>query len=363
MLRKYLMGLLALFCSVVALAQSKPQVIEGIKFTMNDFTSALNGLCMDGADVSGEIKSIADNFKGEYFIFNGKKMDSFGHWLEMYYGLCIQGKVVEHTLQIKEASFENVDADEDDDKRYRIRYILDRRIDGKPVIPQEVSFVLTWQNKDQYLKIVEVRGDWGLDVLDIAKVGDKHWLYLLGEWGFGMEILLIIIGIAIPFLLIFLLMVKFEASDNVFAIVLSILTLFSLVFPSYILDDLDSMLRPKDTRKLLSTYKIHMNYDSVQIAWVKKDNLIGMVDYKGNLILDYQFEDVGRFSDGLAWVWLKKRGGYVNTDGDVVVPPIYTYVHVFRDGIALVGNEKGYFIINTEALVSGEKNLRKCLTL
>ncbi|MBQ8189376.1 MAG: hypothetical protein IJZ44_06320, partial [Lachnospiraceae bacterium] len=89
MKKRILSLLLMILACIYVQAQTKSQVISDAIYTMEDFTSDLNfindekGTGMDG------ISSMSHAFaSAEYFMYNGKKMESFQKWLEEY---CFQG--------------------------------------------------------------------------------------------------------------------------------------------------------------------------------------------------------------------------------------------------------------------------------
>lgn len=62
--------------------------------------------------------------------------------------------------------------------------------------------------------------------------------------------------------------------------------------------------------------------------------LFGFIDKKGNLVMDYQFEEVGRFSEGLCKVYKNGFFGYINTKGIFVINPRFYEVTDFKEGRA-----------------------------
>ncbi len=63
-------------------------------------------------------------------------------------------------------------------------------------------------------------------------------------------------------------------------------------------------------------------------------------DKKKLSLFEYQFEDVGSFSEGLAPIKLNGKWGYVDTSGYIAVEPIYDAAEEFEDGLAEVGINK-----------------------
>ena len=364
MLRRYLLililTLLSLLSPIVVHADSRLAILTDIEATMKDFASSLNNLYEDDIIVSEELDRIANVFgSDEYFIFNGRTMDSFWGWLDLYYGQVMQGGYTEHTLHIKERTLEKVDPAEDDDKRYRVKCILERMTDNNQYIPQEVTFIVMWKGEDKYVSILEADGNWGLDIVGISKPGEKFWWFNFPVW--GQWTVLITCFLVFMFIVsyaivkidnLFHLNRKLIKASRVFGAVLIIVAVYFFVqnFNDYL-----SNYHLKE----LENFEVHATFSKYNISWVKKNGKIGMIDYTGELILDYQFDKVGSFSDGLAWVHLRNRAGFVNTNGEVVIPPIYSYVHTFYNEKTLVGNENGYYIINTKGEIVKDMDIDK----
>jgi hypothetical protein len=65
-----------------------------------------------------------------------------------------------------------------------------------------------------------------------------------------------------------------------------------------------------------------------------------------------QFDNVGRFSEGLAAVELNKKYGFIDRTGSIVIPFHFDYAYSFSEGLAQVTQaEKCGFINKTGHLV------------
>ena len=76
------------------------------------------------------------------------------------------------------------------------------------------------------------------------------------------------------------------------------------------------------------------------------------VDSEGTFLFNKQFEEVSKFTEGLAHVEQNGKIGFINTQGEVVVPCIYDWtVGWFSDGLTSVeqNGKRGY--INTKGEV------------
>ena len=69
---------------------------------------------------------------------------------------------------------------------------------------------------------------------------------------------------------------------------------------------------------------------------VKRDNKWGYVDREKEIIIDFLFEELGYFSDGLACVREGDKWVFIGRDGVFVTLPQFESVLPFRDGMATV---------------------------
>ncbi len=65
-----------------------------------------------------------------------------------------------------------------------------------------------------------------------------------------------------------------------------------------------------------------------------KDNKWGYITLKGEVVIDFLYEEAQEFSEGLAAVKQGGKGGYINEEGKVVIPLKYNKVDRFYDGMA-----------------------------
>jgi hypothetical protein len=69
---------------------------------------------------------------------------------------------------------------------------------------------------------------------------------------------------------------------------------------------------------------------------VKAGGKYGFINNTGKLVVQPQFDDAGKFDDGLAPVSLGGKWGYVDRDGKLAVPPQFELADPFSDDLALV---------------------------
>jgi hypothetical protein len=78
----------------------------------------------------------------------------------------------------------------------------------------------------------------------------------------------------------------------------------------------------------------------------KCHNRWGYVDREGHVKIDYVFNEVGRFSDGLAMARIGGRFGYIDTTGKFVIPELFTEAGSFSEGFASVNLDGRIFVID-----------------
>lgn len=90
-----------------------------------------------------------------------------------------------------------------------------------------------------------------------------------------------------------------------------------------------------------------------------KEFKIGLINKKGEQLLDFTLDEILPFSEGKAAFHLYGRFGYIDTSGLVLVRPLYDYANPFKENYAFVGiaedehyNTKWGFIDTNGRLVS-----------
>jgi hypothetical protein len=69
---------------------------------------------------------------------------------------------------------------------------------------------------------------------------------------------------------------------------------------------------------------------------VQKKGKVGFINNSGQVVIDFEFDSVSDFSEGLARVYYKKKVGCINTKGNLVIPIKYEDMREFSDGLAVV---------------------------
>jgi hypothetical protein len=70
---------------------------------------------------------------------------------------------------------------------------------------------------------------------------------------------------------------------------------------------------------------------------VKLNGKYGFITKSGKVAIHPQFNDVGKFAEGLAPVKLGKSWGYIDRQGKLAIPPQFDVADPFSDGAALIG--------------------------
>ena len=80
----------------------------------------------------------------------------------------------------------------------------------------------------------------------------------------------------------------------------------------------------------------NINNEKDGLFLVQNGNLYGFIDKMGNLVIDLQFESANDFKDGLAEVKKNGKYGFIDKTGHFVIEPQFDSVMPFEDGIATI---------------------------
>ena len=95
------------------------------------------------------------------------------------------------------------------------------------------------------------------------------------------------------------------------------------------------------------------NIFSDSVAWITKERpnyywenneyplLFSLIDLKGNILLETDFQDVINFEGGLAWVKLHNKWGIIDKNGNFLLEPKFKNITPIEPGIAFVSDEDG----------------------
>src|SRR5258707_15099786 len=89
---------------------------------------------------------------------------------------------------------------------------------------------------------------------------------------------------------------------------------------------------------------------------IKVNGRYGYISKPGKMVINPQFDDVGKFADGLAPVKIGNAWGYADHDGRVAINPQFEVADPFSEGLALIGSgyrfgyidKKGKIAINPQ---------------
>lgn len=90
-------------------------------------------------------------------------------------------------------------------------------------------------------------------------------------------------------------------------------------------------------------------YSDLEYKYIrhKKNDKWGFVDRKGNVVIDYQYDDSKDFNEGLAPVKVENKWGFINIENELIIKPTYENVQLFSDSLAAIQiNDKWGFIDN-----------------
>lgn len=339
-MKKYICFILALVFPLAFFAQTKSQVTSDITYTMSDFMSDVSCLNEDPEYVMQNIESVSTTFGSpDYFLYNGRQMDSFKAWLESYCNEWLRQGYVEHQLQIKQQTIEKVDAKEEQDKRYRFDGILLRKLQQNPEDRKDLSFVIEWKGEGRYVSLLEIKGN--LDTATtkvrqtsvapattIEKSYFKQWYYDNRTLALT---LIIIAGIVLWFVLIGITNGRYHSIE-----IGGILTVACIASP-FIFE----YFYPVDLHySITSQYQQHVKYDSLRVASVKNNGMWGLIDYKGKTLLPLEYQAIGSFHENMTWIMKDGKVGFIDKDGRVKVEPVYYGARKFHNGQALVYTSK-----------------------
>lgn len=82
------------------------------------------------------------------------------------------------------------------------------------------------------------------------------------------------------------------------------------------------------------------------VAIAQKQGKYGLVDSRGNVVSDYQYDHISKFFDGLAIATKEGKWGYVDRSGKRIIPLEYDNAWAFKEGLARVFKNGKMGVIN-----------------
>lgn len=104
---------------------------------------------------------------------------------------------------------------------------------------------------------------------------------------------------------------------------------------------------------------VHQVFDGVGDFW--NDGKWGYIDDKGKLIIDYQYDYAGSFTDGLAAVVKDGKYGFINKENKYIIEPTFKYENAFdtpsfSDGLVVIYEKPTSTVYDTKGKKVFEKN-------
>lgn len=93
------------------------------------------------------------------------------------------------------------------------------------------------------------------------------------------------------------------------------------------------------------------DFDENGLAPIEKNYKWGVIDTKGNLVIDCIYDFVGGFQEGFSNVIKNGKCGFIDTKGNLVIDCIYDLAWSFSDGVAEVEKDGKSFKIDTKGNV------------
>lgn len=87
------------------------------------------------------------------------------------------------------------------------------------------------------------------------------------------------------------------------------------------------------------------------LALIQKDGKYGFIDKKGEEIIPCSYETAFHFKDGLASVKKGGKYGFINKNGETVIPFEFDYAESFDNGVSIIEKGEKYGIINKKGQV------------
>jgi hypothetical protein len=98
-------------------------------------------------------------------------------------------------------------------------------------------------------------------------------------------------------------------------------------------------------------YQERVNRDfeltGIRLFPVIRENKWGYCDSTGRILIHYQFDEAGHFSENMAPVKINGRSGYINKAGQKVIAPAFSEAYSFQQGLAIVETDSLSGLINT----------------
>ena len=155
---------------------NKTQVTTDLSNTMADFISDLNFIMEDNENLDEKLDNTAGSFGSpEYFIHNGKQMESFRQWLHDYCVTEMGGKPVMHALEIQQNTITKVKMGDMQDQRYTFQAVLKRETLHERMPDIMTTWVVVWNGENEFVSILEFNDNVNIPVpVSLGEVDTNH---------------------------------------------------------------------------------------------------------------------------------------------------------------------------------------------
>jgi hypothetical protein len=76
---------------------------------------------------------------------------------------------------------------------------------------------------------------------------------------------------------------------------------------------------------------------------VRKDGKFGFINDRGHVVIDFVFENVSPFFEGLARIVINDKVGFIDTKGNIKIQPQFASAFNFSEGLAIAELDYGYY--------------------
>lgn len=84
------------------------------------------------------------------------------------------------------------------------------------------------------------------------------------------------------------------------------------------------------------------------LACVEKEEKLGYIDMTGNIVIDYKYDCASSFKNGMAVVVVDEKCGYIDKEGNYVIEPTFDIATPFEDGRAIVRAEGRWGVLTED---------------
>lgn len=100
-------------------------------------------------------------------------------------------------------------------------------------------------------------------------------------------------------------------------------------------------------------YKYFNAKDSEELIIVKNMfNKFAVFDKKGNMIVNYIYDEITSYHEDLARFKLNNKWGFIDRSGNIIVDAIYDYVYDYNEGYARVVKNNNYGLIRKDGKIA-----------